>query len=273
MLDTLTAGTWGTALKSPLPNNATTTAGAQDASLRGVACLTASECTYVGFYADTNGNGEPFALASSATGNKTDPAFAGWTFHPKTAARSVTATYKAPRLKCTSTTAGVSPGVAMATGTPKTEKFSAATLLSYCSHGVSHEVADAEVDGKQVGAPPTDKVYPSDVLKATVTTSATTTTATIADNTNGHRFTWTKSGNGGTAFEEWVLADSTAFGPIADFGSISFTAGAVGGKALGSVSPAGTPYNMQTSKGILQVVTGPLTSTTKNAFTTTWKHL
>src|SRR4029077_849371 len=46
MLDTLTGGSWGTALESPLPNNATTTARAQGAFLGGVACLTASACTY-----------------------------------------------------------------------------------------------------------------------------------------------------------------------------------------------------------------------------------
>lgn len=69
-----------------------------------------------------------------------------------------------------------------------------------------------------------------------------------------------------------MLDDSTILGPIANFGSNQFRAAAVGGTALGSVSPAGTAYNMQTSKGVLQVLTGALTGTHKNAFKTTWKH-
>ena len=167
---------------------------------------------------------------------------------------------------------GVSPGVAMATGTPKTEKFSAATLLSYCSHGVSHQVADAEVDGKQVGAPDGQGI-PQRCAQGDRDDVRHDHDGDDRGQHERPQVHLDEVRQRRDRVRRVGSADSTAFGPIADFGSISFTAGAVGGKALGSVSPAGTPYNMQTSKGILQVVTGPLTSTTKNAFTTTWKHL
>ena len=122
----------------------------------------------------------------------------------------------------------------------------------------------------------THALHVGDLMKATVTTSATKTTATIADLTAGHTFTFTKSGKGAAALEELIIDDSLVNSsgkqlPVANFGKISFSSGAVSGKALGSVTPR-TAVNMQTSKKVLQILTGALTGTKKNAFLTTWKH-
>ena len=100
-------------------------------------------------------------------------------------------------------------------------------------------------------------------------------TATIADLTTGHTFKFKKSGTGGTSFQQ-VIGDSafsqgTTQLPVVNFGKISYSKGAVGGKAIGTVSPR-TAFNMQTSSHILQILTGTITGTAKNAFTTTFKH-
>ena len=97
----------------------------------------------------------------------------------------------------------------------------------------------------------------------------------MADLTAGHTFKLTTSGAGAASLEELVADDSLASGstqlPVANFGKVTFTAGAVGGKPLGSVSP-GTAVNMETSTKVLQILTGALTGIKKNAFLTTWKH-
>jgi hypothetical protein len=220
------------------------------------------------------------ALASSGgafgtlrSANATSTHFAAWRFTRK-AATSVTAEFKAPSVKCTSTATGVEPAVAMGTGTPANTEVSSSGVRYVCIGGKLYTLAAVEVDGASLAV--TKNVVPGDVIRATVTTSSNTTTATIADTTTGHTFTLTKSGTGGTSFVEDVYDDSVYYGStqegVADFGSISFSAAAVSGTALGSGSPAGTAYNMETSKGVLQILTGALTGKAKNAFTTTWKH-
>ena len=59
--------------------------------------------------------------------------------------------------------------------------------------------------------------------------------------------------------------------PVVNFGKISYSKGAVGGKAIGTVTPR-TAVNMQKGTGTLQILTGAITGTAKNAFTTTFKH-
>jgi hypothetical protein len=173
-----------------------------------------------------------------------------------------------------STTTGVEPGVAMGTGTPSNKEVNSSGVRYICIKAKLYTLAAVEVDGASKAM--SEAVVPGDVMRATVTTSAKTTMATIADTTKGHTFTLTKSGTGGTSFVEDVYDDCLVRGTtqvgIADFGSISFTEAAVSGKALGWVKPRGAPYNMKTRTGIVQILTGALTGRTKNAFTTTWKH-
>jgi hypothetical protein len=122
----------------------------------------------------------------------------------------------------------------------------------------------------------TNALHVGDLMKATVTISATKTTATIADLTVGHTFKFTKSGTGGTSMDEAIIDDSLVNTsnqqlPVVNFGKISYTNGAVGGKAIGTVTLR-TAVNMQTSASVLQILTGAITGTAKNAFTTTFKH-
>ena len=213
------------------------------------------------------------AFSALGSTNATSTSKAAWRF-TQTGATSVTAEFKSPSVKCTLTSAGVIPGVALGTGTPQHPKVNTSGIRYTCYMGKPATQATAEVDNAATTV--FKDVVPGDVIRATVTTSAKTTTATVSDTTKGHTFTVTKSGAGGTAFAEDVWDDSLGSGtsqfPVPDFGTISFSAAAVGGTPLGSVSPPGTPDNWVSSTKVVKVVTGPLTGTTKNAFTTTWKH-
>jgi len=204
--------------------------------------------------------------------NATSTGFGGWVFGAK-AAKSVTAEFKIPALKCTSTTSGIAPSSALLTGSSTSPKVSAAVVLLICSGGKPVLIPAVIVNGTETNG--TQVVHTGDLMKATVTTSSTATAATIADLTAGHTFSFKKSGTGGTSFEELIVDSAAAMGttqlPVANFGKISYSQAAVSGKAIGTVTPR-TAVNMQTSTGTLQILTGAITGTAKNAFTTTWKH-
>jgi hypothetical protein len=205
--------------------------------------------------------------------NASSTSFGGWVFKLK-AATSVTAEFKVPSLKCGKLLSGVGPTVIMVTGTAAAENLDAAGLLLTCAGGKAAAAARVRVDGATtVGS---SKVATGDLIQATVTTSASKTTVTVADLTKGHKFTLTKSGKGAAAFRESIADNklvSVKTGKallVADFGTISFSAGAVSGKALGSVTPR-TAVNLLSKTKVVRILTGPLTGTAKNAFTTTWK--
>jgi hypothetical protein len=217
----------------------------------------------------------PAALAGvrfAPAKNATSTTFAGWTFK---ASKSVTSEFKVPSLKCTKTDSGVGPISVLVTGTSSASNFNAAGLLLECVSGKPAAAPAVVVDGAATTG--TQKVSVGDVIQGTVTTTAKKTTATVADLTKGHTFKLTKSGKGAAGLEALIIDDSLVNSstgkqlPVANFGKIQFTNGAVDGKALGSAS-GGKAYNMQTKKGVLQILTGPLTGAKKNAFLTTWKH-
>jgi hypothetical protein len=206
--------------------------------------------------------------------NKSSTSFGGWVFGAS-AAKSVTAEFKIPSLKCTSTLSGVEPMVGLITGTTAAG-FNVAGLLMACQSGTPAAAASVTVNGSPL-PDTTNAVFVGDLMKATVTVSASKVTATVADLTKGHAFTYTKSGTGGTSSEQLIIDDSLVNTntnkqlPVVNFGTISYSKGAISGKAIGSVKP-NQAVNMQTAKGVLQILTGPITGTGKNAFTTTWKH-
>ena len=208
----------------------------------------------------------------AGTTNATSTGFGGWVFGAK-GAKSVTAEFKVPTLKCTSATSGIAPSSALLTGSTSSPKVSAATVLLVCSSGAPVMVPAVIVNGTETNS--THVVHTGDLMKATVTTSSTATAATIADLTAGHTFSFKKSGTGGTSFEELVIDSAAAKGttqlPVVNFGKISYSKAAVGGKAIGTVTPR-TAVNMQKSTGVLQILTGAITGTAKNAFPTTFKH-
>ena len=227
------------------------------------------------------GNG-PAAGFSHVTGirfagaaNATSTAFGGWVFGVK-AAKSVTAEFKVPTLKCTSATRGILPFAALQSGSANSPKTSAGGVLLVCQGGSPAAAATVIVNNTETNDT-THALHVGDLMKATVTISATKTTATIADLTVGHTFKFTKSGTGGTAIDEAIIDDSLVNTsnnqqlPVANFGKISYSKAAVGGKAIGTVTPR-TADNMKTSAGVLQILTGAITGTANNAFPTTFKH-
>jgi hypothetical protein len=121
-----------------------------------------------------------------------------------------------------------------------------------------------------------DTVHAGDLIKATVTISASKTTATVLDLTKGHTFKFTQSGAGGTTFQEGIIDDGITLNgtkrlPVANFGTITFTKAAVSGKAIGLVKPQ-MAFNMVNKKKVLQILTGKITGAKRNSFTTTFKH-
>jgi hypothetical protein len=211
-------------------------------------------------------------LRSALAAPATSPTFGGWAFAAK-GAKSVTAEYKVPKLKCGSASTGVGPIVVFATGKSTAANFNAAGLIMECSGGKQVMEAAVVVDGvaKAGTLPP----LVGDLIQVTITSSTTKTTATTKDLTKGHTFTVTKSGKGAAPLAEQIIDDSLANGStqiaLANFGAMAFTSGAVSGKAIGTVTPR-TQVNMQTAKKVLQIQAGPITGAKKNMFTNTWKH-
>jgi hypothetical protein len=208
--------------------------------------------------------------ARFAIANVTSTAFAGWAFGAA-GATSVTSEFKVPKLTCTSTPTGVGPSSIMATN--NNADGNVAGVLAVCSSGKPLLIPTVTVNNTETNG--TQKVTAGDLMKATVVTSATKTTSTLQDLT--HKFTLTKSAkSAGAASEELigntaVLSGTTQVG-VAKFGTITFTNAAVSGKAIGSVKPQ-VAVNMQTKAKVLQILTGKITGTKKNQFTTTWKHV
>jgi Peptidase A4 family len=213
-------------------------------------------------------------LRFAAVANASSTTFAGWTFGAKKA-KSVTTEFKVPKLKCTAKAAGVGPLAVTLSGSTSSASESGAGLLMACSGGSPAAAATVIVNNSETNDT-TNAVAPGDLMKATVTVSATKTTATIADLTKGHTFTFKESGKGGSTFEEGIIDDSlvengTTQIPVANFGKIAFSNAAISGKAIGLVKPQ-TAVNMVSKKKVLQILTGKITGTKKNAFLTTWKH-
>jgi Peptidase A4 family len=211
----------------------------------------------------------------AAAANSSSTSFAGWEFGAK-AAKSVTTEFKVPTPKCTKKDSGVGPLAVTLSGKTSSPSASGAGLLLECISGSPAAAATVIVNGTETNDT-TNSVAAGDLMKATVTISASKTTTTIADLTKGHTFTFTQSGAGGKTFEELIIDDSLVNTstdkqlPVLDFGTISYSNAAISGKAIGSVKPQ-TAVNMETSKKVLQILTGKITGKKKNAFTTTWKH-
>jgi hypothetical protein len=212
-----------------------------------------------------------FRFAAPATSTSTQ--FGGWVFEPGAAGKSVTAEFTIPALTCTSATTGASPSVVMDTLGSAGQTDSVANVLQVCSGGKAHLTPALTVDGVETNGKQTART--GDLMKATVVTSPTKNTATIADLTKGHTFTLTKSGPGAAFIEEFIGTFAVDQGstqlPVANFGTVSYSNGAIGGKAIGTRTPSAA-VNMETSKNVLQILTGKITGSGKNAFTTTWKH-
>lgn len=207
--------------------------------------------------------------------NATSPGFGGWTFgFGANAAKSVTAEYKVPALKCTATLSGIAPLAGLLSGSTLSPLLNAAGVLLICQGGKPAAIAAVVVQGNETNDT-TKAPHPGDLMKVTVVTSATKTTATVADLTPAHAFTFTSSGTGVTPVEEviadYALSKGATPVPVVNFGTITYSSAAIGAKAIGVVTPR-VAGNMETSAKVLQILTGPITGTAKNTFVTTFKH-
>ncbi len=220
-----------------------------------------------------------FGVLSSTAANAVSQHFAGWVF-AKTGSTSVTSVFRMPAtIACTPTTsginAGVSPGSFMITGTTAAKHFNGAGVLIFCRNGRAGAAANTIIDLNEK-FDTTHSLSGGDMIKSTVTTNTFTTTATVTDLTKN--FTFTNSGAGHPALQEMIEDDSVVTSnpagqqyPVANFGQIPFSLGAVGDQPLGAVTPR-RAFDMQTTAGVLQILTGPLTGTPLNAFNTFFKH-
>lgn len=211
-------------------------------------------------------------VQAARVANQTSPNAAGWVFG-LAKATSVTAEFKVPTLKCGTATTGVAPGSVLLTGSSTSPNVNVATLLLACSRGSAVAIPAVLVDGAETNG--TQMAHAGDLIKATITTTTTKTTATLADVTTGHAFKLTKSGKGAASIQEQLVDTKVAVSgkvlPIVNFGKITYSNGAVSGKALGSVKPS-VGINMVNTKKVLQILTGALSGAKKNSFTTTFKH-
>ncbi len=211
---------------------------------------------------------------AAANGNKSY--FAGWVF-PQKGATSVTSEFVLPTLQCTSTSTGAGSGSFIYTNVSGKDSLNAATVALYCFGGRPVLVPAVQLGSKV--AIDSQKPFPGDLMKATVMTSFTATTATIQDLTKGHTFTLTKSTTGAPSVSAEIGTGSvnkpntTTVYPITNFGSIHVFAAKVNGKPLGATP--GRAFDM-VRNNVLLVQTGPLTgggsAAKHNAFTSTWKH-
>jgi len=206
--------------------------------------------------------------------NSVSHGFAGWVFGKPAA--GMTVRFKIPKLTCTSALRGVGPGAFMLTGPKTAPKTNGAGVLLECFNGAPAAAADVIVNNTET-LDTTHSLFVGDLMKAVVTTSATVTKATVSDLTSGHTFTFTKSGTGAASLEELIIDDSLVNSsnqqlPVANFGTITYGMAAVGGVAIGNVTPQ-TAYDMRTSTNVLQIQTGAILTTAKNTFNTFWKHV
>lgn len=212
----------------------------------------------------------PALTPSFSSSNVADTSFAGWAFIPKTAT-SVTALFTVPTLSCTSTHSGIAPGAFVDAGSPSAVKFDAAQVVMECVNG--QPVMRPAVEVNSVSNTSSAAVYPGDVIKVVVLTSATETVAKVVDMTSGHAFHFGKTGASEPALEEYLIDNSVLARdgnslPVVDFGMLAFRSAQISGAPIGSVTPSGA-YDLDSRKQVLEIQTGPINKA-GYAFTTTF---
>jgi hypothetical protein len=224
--------------------------------------------------------------ARSLHRNLTDHSFAGWRFTTK-ADDTIAAKFRVPKLSCGRTTAGVSPGVLMATGAASHPYESGAFLEMECEAG--QQVMQTYVVVNCISFCSTEKAGPAphvgDTMEVGVTRSGGhVTQVAVGDLTPHHKFSLSDAANGafGLLYTELIdddLIDAGRELPVANFGTLSWSSGTItagststpiGSVPIGSTGREG--YNMTSKTNVLQISTGAIGGTSKNAFTTTWKH-
>lgn len=200
--------------------------------------------------------------------------FAGWVFGDTTAAPA-SISFKIPAITCTTATQGVALVDAVITGTTSAPSETAGGLLEVCESSTANYIPFLYVGGTETNL--TNAVAPGDVLKLTVSVTATTSSATIADTNTTRKFSKTiKKAVGSTVLQEQfgdgTVAVSGTTEPIVKFATTTWSNGSINKVKLGAVTPS-AQVNMK-SGTTLKIATSALTpaGATANSFKTTWKH-
>lgn len=182
--------------------------------------------------------------------------------------RSVSATWKQPAATCTAATAYSSFWVGLdGDGTNTVEQIG---TDADCSSGKPVYYAWYEMYPKfPVNLSLT--IRPGDIVSASVTTNGTGSfTLTIRDTTRGGSFTTTQRLKSAKLGSAEVIAEAPSSGgvlPLANFGSVAFSAATVNGQPIGSFHP-----------DRIDMVSGTTTKASTSAlsngkaFTVTWHH-
>ncbi len=189
--------------------------------------------------------------------------------------KSVSASWKQPTATCTSS------------GRRSSDQYAAfwVGLDGYSSDSVEQTGTDSDCDGRTPDyygwyeMYPADPVYytntvePGDSISASVTFSGTDTyTLVLKDNTRGWTQTQTISESGFDRSSAEVITEApccTASGgilPLADFGTINYTASSANGSSMGTQSP--TSIVMIDNSGLDKDSTSSMSSS--GAFSNTW---
>ncbi len=193
---------------------------------------------------------------------------------------SVSASWTQPTATCTSSSGGGRRG-----GRGSSDKYAAfwVGLDGYSSDSVEQTGSDSDCDGttpdyygwyEMYPADPvyfTNTVKPGDAMSASVTFSGTETyTLVLTDATQGWTETITKNETGldRSSAEVITEAPSSSSGvlPLADFGTVNYTAATANGSSMGTQSP--TEIIMVDNSGAEKDTTSSMSSA--GAFSNTW---
>jgi hypothetical protein len=215
----------------------------------------------------------PVASASAAPSlrnvNGTSTGQAGYFVLTAPASASSGDTFTVPTLTCSGTSfRGVAAGAlifAATSGVP-----TGAGVLLLCSGATAAYQGELVINGAGTATTFTPKA--GDVITVSTSESATSAKATIKDVTQAKSkslSSTTGATNGSVLVGIDSLSNNGTQLPVPKFATIKFTNGKEDGKTVKLAG--GKPFNMQTSGGVLQILTGAL-GTTGNNWSETFKH-
>jgi hypothetical protein len=195
-----------------------------------------------------------------------------WAGYAATGGRftSVSATWKQPAASCTSATAYSSFWVGLDGDTSSTVEQTGTD--ADCSCGSPVYYAWYEMYPK-FPKNLTLAIHPGDTIHASVTTSGNGSfTLTITDRTTGGSFTTTQKLRSAKLSSAEVIAEAPSSSggvlPLANFGTVGFSAATVNGQAIGNFKP--DRITMVAPDGTVKASPGSLSG--GNAFSVAWKH-
>jgi hypothetical protein len=208
--------------------------------------------------------------AAAATGARSahghSASFAG--YQVTVAATTATTTFTLPSLTCTSTYSGIVPNITFTNFT--TSEFTSAGVYAQCLGGVPNYGASVEINDRF--SPLTPTLNAGDKIKLTLKVSATATTATITDATDGSSVKSTVKGPGGGGSFTGASVGDSAVGsppaPVSQWNKIVFSGTTFNGASLSTYTAAfgSDMYNGAT----LQILAGNVAA--NGNFTTTFFH-